>query len=432
MLRLAVVGNPVFHSKSPFIFNILSKESGIELYYNRISCDFIKDSFDFARELGIDGLNITSPFKKSVIDLVDKLDYQATNLNAANTIIFSDGKTEGYNTDYFGVLKTIWGRNLIFNKKRVLILGAGSAAKTAAFAIRNLNSLLYIWDRNEEKAVKLAEDLGVNSLKTPETESLISSFDFIISTIPPNSKILKELNFTSNQVIFDTVYHNSFFESNKSKFGFELIKGENWLLNQALMAFEYFTSQKPPKVDILDKLIAPNAKRSSVFFLTGFSGSGKSILGKLASMELKCNFIDLDIFIEKKTSLSISEIFSKYGELEFRDLETESLKEIMSKQENKDEITLVSIGAGAMEREENVKFMKSTGEIIWIYSPFETCFSRISTLFNRPMIKDKESAEKLYEERKNSYFLNSDLVFLNTNEIELSVERLVNEIERII
>ncbi len=174
MLKLAVIGNPIFHSKSPIIHSQMAKETSIQLHYNRISCEKPEDAIYFAQDLKIDGLNVTSPFKRSILNYIKKLDYQASNLSSSNTLKFNNDEIEGYNTDYFGVLRTIWDNNLIFNKKKVLIFGTGLAAQTAAFAVRNLNSILYIWDRNEEKAKQVAENLGIRYIKSDEILSINS------------------------------------------------------------------------------------------------------------------------------------------------------------------------------------------------------------------------------------------------------------------
>jgi shikimate dehydrogenase len=432
MLKLGVIGNPVFHSKSPLIFHHLSQATGVQLHYNRISCESPTDAINFAKDLKIDGFNVTSPFKRTIIEHLNRIDYQANNLNSSNTVVFTDEYSEGYNTDYFGVLRTIWNNNLIFNKKRVLILGAGAAAQTAVFAIKNMNAILSIWSRNQQKAEKAALDFDIEQISTEELKKRISSFDYIVSTIPPYSQILRELSFTQHQTIFDTVYHQSFFAENQKHYGYQLIHGEKWLINQALLSFELFAERKAedPKIELyLEKY--QNVKPKA-FILVGFSGSGKSTLGEIVANEFGFNFIDLDKEIENEVHFTINEIFLKSGEKGFRLHESETLLKIKENIFNQKGITILSVGGGILENEQNINLLKEIGSIIWIYSPFMDCFSRISSLSNRPLIQHEENALELYEKRKEKYFFNSEYIFLNTSSVESAVLRLSNEIKRLL
>jgi shikimate dehydrogenase len=430
MLKLAVVGNPVFHSRSPEIFSFLKQQHSVNIHYNRISCEKISEAIDFADMMEMDGFNVTSPFKQLIIEHLEKLDYQAANLNAANTIVFKNKVKIGYNTDYFGILKTIWDSSISLNKKKVLILGAGAAARTAAFAIRNLNAIITIWDRFDEKSKKIANEFEINFSSTKEIIHTIAEYDFIISTIPPNSKILTELNFTKQQIIFDTIYHNSFFVENQKKFGFKVIIGEKWLINQASLSFEFFTNIKTEAKNIFNFLSNNKQQNSKSFIFSGFSGSGKTTLNKLCASNLGLNSFDLDEIIEEKTNLSINEIFKKYGENYFRELETQTLNEFAQNFPKSNFI--LSVGGGTLETQENVQLLKSMGSVVWIYSPLEIAFERIKTIRSRPLINNLEEAVNLFNSRKYSYFNNSEYIFINSSTIESAEERLVNEISRII
>lgn len=432
MLKLAVVGNPVFHSRSPEIFNYLSSQHNVKLHYSRISCDNVNDAIDLAKCVEINGFNVTSPFKNSVMQNVDKLDYQAVNLNSANTILFSNTEIKGFNTDYFGILKTIWDDAITLNNKKVLILGAGAAAKTAVFAVRNLNSKIFIWNRNTDKAKKIVNEFGIEHLTDKEVINSIGEFDYIISTIPPNSKILSDLKFNENQTIFDTVYHNSFFKNHQQKFGYKLVVGEKWLINQASLAFELFTGVKP-NISSLFKYLQKNEKPiKNNFVLIGFSGAGKTTLGREIAEKFNFVTLDFDEIIEKKMNMSVSEIFANYGETYFRDLERRILLELNENMKSNLNPHIISVGGGIFDNEQNIEYIKSLGNVIWIYSPLEISYERISKLKNRPKLTSYDTAVELFKERKHKYFLNSDFIFVNSGDIKSTKERLINEISRLI
>jgi shikimate dehydrogenase len=431
MLKLAVVGNPVFHSRSPEIFKYLSSLHNLNLHYSRISCEDVNEVFDFAKCINLDGFNVTSPFKNSVIQRIDKLDYQAVNLNSVNTVLFSNNEIKGYNTDYFGVLKTIWNDAVTFNNKKVLILGAGAAARTAVFAVRNLNSKIFIWNRNIDKAKKIAFEFGIEILAEKDLHNLIDEFDFVISTIPPNSKILFELKFNSSQTIFDTVYHNSFFKNNQSKFGYKLVVGEKWLINQASLSFELFSGVKPNISSLFSYLQKNERPRANKYVLIGFSGAGKTSLGREIAEKFNFEFLDFDDLIEQKMKMTISEIFSNYGENYFRNLEQKLLLEINDRLQNDQKPYIISLGGGIIDRPENIPYIKLLGNVIWLYSSIEDSFGRISKLKNRPKLSNFNEAVELFDKRKLQYFLTSDFIFLNSRDYDSAKTRLIYEISRL-
>ncbi len=431
MLKLSVVGNPAFHSLSPKVYQILSNANQIDLCYNRISAEKIEDAIEFAKTIRMNGLNITRPFKESVIEHLDKVDYQATNLNSVNTIRFESDILNGYNTDYFGILKTIWDNNLILNKKKALILGCGAAGRTAAFALRNLNAMIMVWDRNEEKSKEIAEEVGVNQISTKELTSNRIEFDVIVSSIPPNSSILPLLKWNSSQIIIDTVYHCSFFANNKSKYGFNVIVGEKWLFNQAILSFEIFTSKKPVELHIDKEVLNLEKKSFNSFVLMGFSGSGKSSLGKEVSEKMGFQFFDTDIMISEQQGKSINEIFQEHGEAYFRSIETLVLQEINSIVRNSKQKSIIATGGGVIETPENIELINQIGLPIWIYTPIEDAYNRISKIHDRPLISDLESAKSVFNSRIDKYYHSSKGIFINNRDFKTGLTRLEMELNSI-
>lgn len=432
MIKLAVVGNPVFHSLSPYVFSIFSENSPIIIKYNRISAPNIEDAFRFAKEMNLNGLNITSPFKYDVLEKLDKVDYQASNLNSSNTVKFFENSSIGFNTDYFGILMTIWDNNFILNKRKVLILGAGAAGRTAAFAVRNLNSFVYVWDRKELKAQKMSKEVGVKYIKTQDLLNDIDSFNYIISTIPYNSEILRKINFSSKNIIFDTIYHNSFFKENKEKFGYQLISGERWLINQAILSHEIFLGSKPTNLPSVQELEKVKQIKTNCYILIGFSGSGKTTIGKKIAQKLNAEFYDIDNLIEEQEKKTIADIFSQNGEIYFRQKENEILKVVSKNVSLQNRPVIISTGGGILTHQENINILKQLGFIIWMYSPIDALLERIELTKNRPMIKNNISASQLYDSRVEDYFLHSKAVFLNTSNEEEAVSRLFTEINRLL
>lgn len=135
-------------------------------------------------------------------------------------------------------------------------------------------------------------------------------------------------------------------------------------------------------------------------YLVGFMGSGKSAIGRRLSFALKLPYYDMDREIEKQMNMEISEIFAKYGEDYFRDLETKFLEQF------RDEQCIISTGGGVAMREENRKIMKKTGLVFHLCASFPLIWLRIAKDKKRPIVQrsTKEEIETLYYKRRKLYY----------------------------
>jgi len=134
-------------------------------------------------------------------------------------------------------------------------------------------------------------------------------------------------------------------------------------------------------------------------FLIGFMGSGKSTVGKLLAEKLNLKFIDIDEEIEKQENKKIPQIFKENGEMYFRNLEKEKIKEFQNKKGY-----VVSTGGGLGADKENMEFMKKNGIVIWLDVSLDEVLNRCKNDPNRPLLnKPLDDLKKLYEKRKNVY-----------------------------
>ena len=133
-------------------------------------------------------------------------------------------------------------------------------------------------------------------------------------------------------------------------------------------------------------------------------GCGKSTVGKILSQKLKCNFIDMDDYIVNKLSMDIPQIFAQKGEQFFRDTETSVIRELS------DTRGIIACGGGAMLRKINADIASENGIVVFIDTPFETCYNRIKNDTNRPLVQKNtyESLHNIYKERKMLYKEHSD------------------------
>lgn len=142
--------------------------------------------------------------------------------------------------------------------------------------------------------------------------------------------------------------------------------------------------------------------------LIGFMGTGKSTIGRALSERLNLELIDTDDLVEKKMTMPISQIFKEYGEVKFRDLESDMLQEVSGKK-NK----IISCGGGVCLREENIINIKKDNKVILLQASPRVILDRIKADVNRPILKEKmnvDNIEAIIEERKQSYYKAADII----------------------
>lgn len=142
-------------------------------------------------------------------------------------------------------------------------------------------------------------------------------------------------------------------------------------------------------------------------FLIGFMGSGKSTIAKVLSEELGVEQIEMDEMIVQEQGMPITEIFEKYGEEHFRDIETDLVRRLQEK-----DGVVVSCGGGAVLREENRELMKAAGAIVLLTAKPETILERVKNSTNRPILNGNMNVEYisgLMEKRRACYEAAADI-----------------------
>jgi shikimate kinase len=133
----------------------------------------------------------------------------------------------------------------------------------------------------------------------------------------------------------------------------------------------------------------------SPIFLLGFMASGKSTVGPLLASRLDLEFIDLDLLIEAKAGCAIAELIERDGEERFREVETQTLRETVSRG-----AAIIAPGGGAITRTENRELMSRLGITVWLDTPFDLCWRRIQKDgATRPLAPDEPTARARYEDR---------------------------------
>lgn len=260
-----VIGDPVEHSLSPLMHNAGYKVLRIDDKYVYVACNVktgkLEDFINGVRAMGIRGISCTIPHKIKVMKYLDEIDETANKIGAVNTIVNENGMLKGYNTDWIGIVIPFRKITSLKNKK-VALLGAGGAARAAAYGVVKGGAKLTIYNRTIEKAQVLAKGFGASACSFEETKD-IKTMDIIINAtstgLNPNifdSPLDKEL-FTEKQIVFDIIYspyETKFLKEAKQK-GAKIIHGLEMFLQQGIAQFKLFTGLDVPEVQMRNILL---------------------------------------------------------------------------------------------------------------------------------------------------------------------------------
>ena len=262
-----VIGNPVKHSLSPVFQNVGFSSLGINAIY--LPFEVPKENFeDTIRGLllleNLKGFNITIPFKERILQFADWVSEDVSQIGSANTLKkTSEGKIELHNTDWVGFLRAL--SELVDPKgKKVLVLGAGGTAKAVVYALKRVQSVVYIWNRTPQKAQKLAETFGVNWI---ETLDRIGDFDIIVNTTSVGLKendppLFDYEKIQPHQVVYDVIYRETPLVKAARQKGAKADNGLKMLLYQGVESFKIWTGKEPP-VDEMWNVLKKAFERST-------------------------------------------------------------------------------------------------------------------------------------------------------------------------
>ena len=256
----AVIGDPINHSLSPNIHSAAFRELGLDCSYiaYRISKDELEGGINALKKIKITGFNVTIPHKISMMEYLDKTDESCSIVGAVNTISNSDGILKGYNTDVDGFLEPLRKRDTVIRNTRVLLLGAGGAARAivVAFAKEHAGHIT-IANRTEGNAERLSEfaksiDIDASAATITGIKDKAMDYDIIVNATAAGLRgeripiLLDDLD--EQTTIYDIVYMpmNTDFVRRAKAGGATIIYGYEMLLGQAVRSFEIWHGIKAP------------------------------------------------------------------------------------------------------------------------------------------------------------------------------------------
>ena len=406
-MKYGLIGEKLGHSFSKIIHSELTD-------YDYELKEVAKDELDsFMRKADFKAINVTIPYKQDVIPYLYEIDETAKAIGAVNTIVNKDGKLYGYNADFLGLKSLIENAKITIKNKKVIILGSGGTSKTAFAVAKNMGA----------KEVYRVSRRGGNGLITyAEAENSHNDAEVIINTTPcgmyPNigEAAIGIDKFARLEGVVDAIYNplNSFLVTSAKEKGISATGGLYMLVAQADFAAEKFTDSIIDKSEI-DRIYNKifNQKRNLV--LIGMPSCGKTTIGKAIAEQLGKEFIDSDDEIVKKQGMPIPEIFGKFGEKYFRNIETEVIAELSLKQS-----AVIATGGGAVLNKRNVDLLKENGLVIFLDRPLE----KLITTDDRPLSSNRELLTKRYNERYDIYCSLADIIVNSDCDLEENIGRV--------
>ncbi|MDD7311031.1 MAG: shikimate kinase [Clostridia bacterium] len=341
------------------------------------------------------GINVTIPYKQTVIPLLDEVDPKAAAIGAVNTIVNRRGRLCGYNTDYDGMAALARHAGLTLKNKNVLILGTGGTSRTAMTVAADLGAAeirrVSRTGRGDAITYEQAADLPVQVLINTTPCGMYPGCD---------GQPMDLSRFGWLEGVLDAVYNplRTRLVLQARDNGARGQGGLYMLVAQAAAACRLFLDRPLPD-GALDSVYRAIHGQKQNIVLTGMPGSGKSTVGRVLARQLGRELVDTDTEIIRLAKKPIPEIFAQRGERGFRDLESQVIQEVSRRTG-----LVIATGGGAILREENVRRLRQNGRIYFLDRPAED----ILPTDDRPLARDMEAVRQRYAERYPRYTSTAD------------------------
>ena len=381
-------------------------------------CELAEDEIPaFLAAKDFSAINVTIPYKTTVIPYLSHISEQARAIGAVNTVVNRGGELWGYNTDFFGMQALLAHAGIPVKDKKVAILGTGGTSKTAHAVAEFLGA---------KEILTVSRRAGDGVVTYAELTEAHTDVQVIINTTPvgmyPNADgcPVSLSAFDRLEGVIDAIYNPL-----RTKLVLEAqgkgIKAEGglyMLVAQAVRASEFFLDCAYD-TQTTENIYRDLLQKTENIVLSGMPGAGKSTVGKRLAEVLKRDFFDLDEEIVRVAGCPISDIFANEGEAAFRNLETRILSEVLSHKKN----IVLATGGGAILRDENVDLLHRNGKIYFIDRPL----AALLPTPDRPLASSAEDIRRRYEERYALYCATADCRIDGDGSIDEVAERIRKE-----
>ena len=430
-MKYGLIGFPLSHSFS----KVLHEKFGNKDYeLNELREDEVDK---FMRDKDFLGINVTIPYKQTVIKYLDYIDENAKEINAVNTIKNVNGKLYGYNTDALGFEALLDHNDIVVLNKNILILGTGATSKTVECVLKKLNAKSIVKRNRNNEYIEVYKHC--DNYKNVEV---------IINTTPNgmyphmDDEVLVDLkNFDKLEAVVDVIYNplrTKLLQQAEDR-GLKIAGGLFMLVAQGYFADQIFNKKDVAEITVGANSTTVGANSTTVganeatvganacgarsqllntynnllstkqnIVLIGMPSCGKSTIGKMLAERLNKKYIDTDSEIEKQINDKISNYIINNGEAKFREIEKQVVREVSSLQG-----VIISTGGGVVLDNDNVVNLKYNGRLFFINRSIE----KLKATSSRPLTATIEQLKQKYDERLPIYKkacdieINGDLEF---------------------
>ena len=400
-MKCGLLGRKLGHSYSPQIHSFLGNYTYSLFEKEPEEVENFLKSGDFS------AINVTIPYKKTVIPYCNAISPCAERMGAINTIVRQpNGTLLGHNTDYFGFSAMIHHSGLDPKDKKVLVLGSGGASNTAVAVLEDLGAMVTV--------IPHADNTPENLITHQDAKIIVNATP--VGMFPGNGTAPVDLSlFPELEGVLDMIYNPARTKLllDAERRGLIAENGLWMLVAQAKEAAEWFQSKALP-----DSVIAEIHRNLSLemenIVLIGMPGCGKTCIGKLLAELLNREFADTDEAIVEKDGRPIPQIFSESGEEYFRKLETEVLADFCKKSG-----LVISTGGGCVTRPENYPLLHQNSRVFQIQRPVSFLATE-----GRPL-SSKNSLQAMYIARKPLYEAFANHTIRNDTNPEAAAKRII-------
>lgn len=404
-MEYGLLGEKLGHSFSPQIHKALAD------YDYRLLPTPHTAVEELLRRREFKGLNVTIPYKRTVIPLCDEVDPRAAAIGAVNTVVNQDGKLTGYNTDIDGLIYLAKRAGVDMAGKKVVILGSGGTSRTARAAAQELGAAEIV------VVSRTGEDNYENISRHADAGVLINTTP--VGMFPNCGEAAVSLDgFPCLTGVLDVVYNplRTALVMEAEDRGIPCSCGLPMLAAQARRAAELFTGESLPD-DRLEAVISGLTAQVRNVVLIGMPGCGKSAVGRRLAKRLGKELLDLDALITERAGKPIPDIFAQEGEEAFRALESQIVREAGARTG-----CVLSTGGGIVTRRENYAPLHQNGVIVHIIRDL----SLLPTA-GRPVSQSTDLHE-LWRRREPLYRAFADLTIGNSGPLAETAAQIEKEL----
>ena len=399
-MRCGLLGRKLGHSYSPAIHALLGD------YEYRLYEKEPEELESFLRNSDWDGINVTIPYKQSVIPYLDSLTPIAQELGAVNTIVRRGGKLIGANTDYWGFRSMVARRGISPAGKKCLVLGSGGASQVVQFVLKDLQAQVIVISRN-------GADNYQNISRHADASIIVNTTP--VGMYPEVGVSPVDLDmFPTLEAVLDVVYNPSRTQLllDAERRGLVTMNGLWMLISQAIFAALKFAGKRTGSRSIEEVHQILKSQMENIV-LIGMPGCGKSTVGKIVARQTGKQFVDADEKIVELAGKPIPAILAEDGEEAFRDWETKALSEL-----GKQSGLVIATGGGCVTKERNYSLLHQNGTIYWLQRDLDQLPTD-----GRPLSQANELSD-MYAVRKRMYARFADKIIDNNGAPEAAAQAI--------